>query len=197
MAAAVLLVAALIILVLLFFNLTIKMRRKSKKGALNLPPGSYGWPILGETGEFLRAGLDGTPDKFIKERMEKYKSHDVFKTSIMGEHMAVLCGAGGNKFLFSNENKLVTVWWPSSVRKLLGPCLATSPGDEGKQMRKMVSYLVTPDAFTRLYIKTMDLVSQQHINTHWQGLNTFITYLFFSITSHCTIFVLEFVLFFL
>ncbi|KAI3450917.1 hypothetical protein Pfo_007582 [Paulownia fortunei] len=165
--AAVLIVAALIILVLLL-NLTIKITRKSTTGSLNLPPGSYGWPLLGETWEFLRAGLDGTPEKFIKERTEKYKSQ-VFKTSLMGEHMAVLCGPAGNKFLFSNENKLVTVWWPSSVRKLLGPCIATSGGDEGKQMRKMVSYFVSPDAFTRLYIKTMDLVSQQHIKTHWQG----------------------------
>ncbi|GFQ08335.1 beta-amyrin 28-oxidase, partial [Phtheirospermum japonicum] len=130
--------------------------------------GSYGWPILGETLEFLRVGLNGTPDKFMKDRMEKYKSH-VFKTSLMGEHMVVLCGPAGNKFLFSNENKLVTVWWPSSVRRLLGPCVATSGGDEGKQMRKMVSCFMSPDAFTRLYIKTMDLVSQQHIKTHWQG----------------------------
>ncbi|KAL0436104.1 UNVERIFIED_CONTAM: Beta-amyrin 28-monooxygenase [Sesamum radiatum] len=165
--AAVLIVPVFMILVLLL-NLTIKIRRKLTKKSLNLPPGSYGWPILGETMEFLRAGLEGTPEKFIKERSEKYKSQ-VFKTSLMGEPMVVLCGAAGNKFLFSNENKLVTVWWPSSVKQLLGHCLATSGGDEGKQMRKMVSYFVSPDAFTRLYIRTMDLVSQQHIKTHWQG----------------------------
>lgn len=164
--------AALIILVLLLI-LAVKLIRKTANPSLNLPPGSYGWPILGETREFLGAGLDGTPDKFIKERMEKYKCDHVFKTSIMGEAMAVLCSPAGNKFLFSNENKLVTVWWPSSVRKLLGPCLATSGGEEGKQMRKMVSYFVSPDAFTRLYIKTMDLVTQQHIKTHWEGINQY------------------------
>ncbi|KAL2557032.1 Cytochrome [Forsythia ovata] len=136
---------------------------------LNLPPGSYGWPILGETMEFLGAGVDGIPEKYVKERMEKHKSSQVFKTSLMGEPVAVLCGPAGNKFLFSNENKLVTSWWPISVRKLLGPCLATTGGDEGKQMRKMLSSFITPDAFTRLYIKTMDVVCQQHINTHWQG----------------------------
>ncbi|PIN18634.1 Cytochrome P450 CYP4/CYP19/CYP26 subfamily [Handroanthus impetiginosus] len=161
--AAVMIVVALIIF-LLFLNRVIRNTRKSE----NLPPGSYGWPILGETGEFLRAGLDGTPENFVKERRDKYKSQ-IFKTKLMGEHMAVLYGPAGNKFLFSNENKLVTVWWPSSVRKLLGPCIATSAGEEGKQMRKMVTYFMSPDAFTRLYIKTMDLVSQQHIKTHWQG----------------------------
>ncbi|XP_022872959.1 beta-amyrin 28-oxidase-like [Olea europaea var. sylvestris] len=102
--------------------------------------------------------------------MEKYQSTEVFKTSLMGEPVAVLCSPAGNKFLFSNENKLVTIWWPNSVRKLLGPCLATTSGDEGKQMRKMLSCFITPDAFTRLYIKTMDVVAQQHINTHWLGM---------------------------
>lgn len=166
--SAVLIVAASIIISFIVFELVFKIKRSSRKGPLNLPPGSHGWPVLGETAAFLRAGLDGTPEKFVGERVERYRSQ-VFKTSIMGEPMAVLCGAAGNKFLFSNENKLVTVWWPSSVRKLLGPCLATSGGGEGRQMRRLVSYFVTPDAFTRLYIKTMDLVSQQHIKTHWLG----------------------------
>lgn len=165
------LAAFLIILVIIIFS---NRTRCSRNGALNLPPGSYGWPVLGETVEFLRAGLDGTPEKFVRERMEKYKSQ-VFKTWIMGEPMAVLCGAAGNKFLFSNENKLVTVWWPSSVRNLLGPCLATSGGDEGRQMRRMVSCFVSPDAFTRLYIKTMDMVSQQHIKINWQGIYIYIS----------------------
>lgn len=44
---------------------------------------------------------------------------DVFKTSVLGEKMAFLCGPEGNKFLFSNENKLVEVWWPSSVEIMM------------------------------------------------------------------------------
>lgn len=163
--AGVLIVASLIILVPL---LILAIKRLTQTSS-NLPPGSYGWPVLGETLVYLRAGLKGTPQKFIEERSEIYKSR-VFKTSLMGEKMAVFCGPAGNKFLFSNENKMVTVWWPSSVRQLLGPCIATSGGDEGRQMRKMVSYFVSPDAFARLYIKTMDLVSQQHIKNHWQGM---------------------------
>lgn len=160
---------SLIITIFIIIGETGKLYSTRSK-PLNLPPGSYGWPILGETLEFLGAGVDGIPEKYIKERMEKYQSTEVFKTSLMGEPVAVLCSPAGNKFLFSNENKLVTIWWPNSVRKLLGPCLATTSGDEGKQMRKMLSCFITPDAFTRLYIKTMDVVAQQHINTHWLGM---------------------------
>lgn len=165
--SSVLIITASISLVLI---LTIVTKTKSKsRTVLNLPPGSYGWPVLGETLEFIRARVNGSPNKFIKDRMKKYNTH-VFKTSILGESMAVLCGPAGNKFLFSNENKLVTAWWPSSVRKLLGNGISTTGGVEGMIMRKMVSHFVSPDAFTKLYIQTMDIVSQQHINSHWQGI---------------------------
>ncbi|KAL6511143.1 hypothetical protein OROGR_022267 [Orobanche gracilis] len=153
------------LLVLIPITITILFKTKTK--GLKLPPGSYGWPILGETVEFLRSLKEGSSEKFIKDRMEKYKTSEVFKTSLLGVPVVVLCGTAGNKLLFSNENKLVTTWWPDSVRKLLGTCL-TIGGTQGMQMRKMVSYFVSPDAFTKLYIKTMDLVSQHHINTHWQ-----------------------------
>ncbi|GFQ05728.1 beta-amyrin 28-oxidase [Phtheirospermum japonicum] len=159
----------IIITALLVILITILFKTKSKTKGLNLPPGSYGWPILGETLEFIRTRNQGSPEKFIKDRIEKYNKTQVFKTSILGQRMAVLCGPAGNKFLFSNENKLVTVWWPPSVNKLLGTCLSTTAGLQGMQMRKMVSYFVSPDAFSKLYIRTMDLVSQQHIDTHWQG----------------------------
>ncbi|KAK4409261.1 Beta-amyrin 28-monooxygenase [Sesamum angolense] len=147
-------IASLILLVLF---LIIHIKSKSQNKVLNLPPGSYGWPILGETMAYLRGNIDGSPEKFVKERMDKYKTQ-VFKTSLLGESVAVLCGPAGNKFLFSNENKLVTVWWPSSVRELLGTCLSTTGGTQGLQMRKMVSYFVSPDAFTKRYIKIMDIV---------------------------------------
>ncbi|XP_011089170.1 beta-amyrin 28-oxidase-like [Sesamum indicum] len=159
---------ASLILLVLFLIIHIKSKSKSRNKILNLPPGSYGWPILGETMAFLRGSIDGSPEKFVKERMDKYKTQ-VFKTSLLGESVAVLRGPAGYKFLFSNENKLVTVWWPSSVRELLGTCLATTGGTQAIQMRKMVSYFVSPDVFTKRYIKVMDIVSQQHIQTHWQG----------------------------
>nr|GMD72831.1 beta-amyrin 28-oxidase-like isoform X1 [Ipomoea batatas] len=141
---------------------------KGKKRSRNLPPGSYGWPVIGESLEFLRRNREGKPEKFVTDRMSKYKS-EVFKTCLLGEPVVVLSGPAGNKFLYSNGNKLVTTWWPTSVQKLLGTCLTTSVGDEAKQMKKLMSYFVSPDALEKLYIKNMDFVTQQHIKNHWQG----------------------------
>ncbi|GFP83228.1 beta-amyrin 28-oxidase [Phtheirospermum japonicum] len=155
-------------LIALLLFVLFKTKTKSKGCLIKLSPGSDGWPILGEILEFIGAHKKGSLVKITKDRMEKYNTQ-VFKTSLMGESTALLCGPAGNKFLFSNENKLVAAWWPAPVKKLLGTCLATTAGVEGIQMRKMVSYFLSLDAFSKLYMKNIDVVCQQHINTYWQS----------------------------
>ncbi|MFS8009063.1 putative abieta-7,13-dien-18-ol hydroxylase [Helianthus anomalus] len=130
---------------------------------------SFGWPFLGETLAMVLANWDGVPERFVQERVEKYGSPLVFKTSLLGERMAVLCGPAGHKFRVANENKLVGAWWPLPITRLLGGSLITTGGDEAKWLRrKMLSYL-GPDAFATHYIATMDVVTRRHIDIHWRG----------------------------
>ncbi|KAK3003470.1 hypothetical protein RJ639_019379, partial [Escallonia herrerae] len=94
--------------------------------------------------QFLSTGWKGHPEKFIFDRMAKYSSN-VFRTSLLGEKAAVFCGASGNKFLFSNENKLVQAWWPASVDKVFPPSGATSSSkEEAIKMRKMLPNFFNP-----------------------------------------------------
>ncbi|KAJ6714183.1 CYTOCHROME P450 26 [Salix viminalis] len=133
----------------------------------HLPPGSLGWPLIGESLEFLRSGHSPQPERFTRDRMEKYNPQ-VFKTSLLGESMAVFCGPAGNKFLFSNENKLVNLWWPRSVKKLLESSLVNVVGDEAKKMKRMIMTSLDQDALKR-YVGRMDLATQHHIRKHWEG----------------------------
>lgn len=153
-----------------------KLKKKNHHHDHNrpLPPGSYGWPIVGESLNFFRTCLEGTPERFVEDRVLKYQSKLVFKTCLFGERVAVLCGPAGNKFLFSNENKLVNVWWPMSVRRLLGPCLATSVGEEAKMMRRMMSYFLNPDALRRRSSQTIHTFTRRHIDAHWQGTSLYL-----------------------
>lgn len=167
-----LLVTSLIIISTLITILFITTKITGK-GNKNMPPGSYGWPFVGETLSLLQAGWNGTPEKFIRERVEKHG--DVFKTCLLGDSIVVFSGVAGNKFLFGNEGKTVAVWWPKSVNKLFGNCLITSGGEEAKWMRKMLHSFLCPDAFSRLYINIMDLVTQKHISTYWQGMSYILT----------------------
>jgi cytochrome P450 family 26 subfamily A len=134
----------------------------------HLPPGSLGWPLIGETLNYLGTCLAGRPDWFLRDRMEKHDPQ-VFKTSLFGETLAVFCGPAGNKFLFSNENKLVNLWWPRSVKKLLKSSLVNVAGDEAKRIRRILLTFLDPDALKR-YIERMDLVTQHHISILWEGM---------------------------
>ncbi|KAI3688337.1 hypothetical protein L1987_82049 [Smallanthus sonchifolius] len=155
----------LLILVSVWFLIRLNKPSTTK----NLPPGSFGWPFIGETLEFVRSGRDGTPEKFVRERIERYGSPLVFKTSLLGHRMAVFCGPEGNKFLFGNENKLVASWWPDTMSMLLGKCLNTSRGDDATWLRKIMVACLGPDSLSSRYIVTMENITRRHIQNHWQG----------------------------
>ncbi|KAL8488237.1 hypothetical protein ACS0TY_024041 [Phlomoides rotata] len=147
-------------LVFLFVRL-----RKSAEPRGKLPPGKTGWPVIGETLEFLSTGEKGYPEKFIFDRIAKYSS-SVFRTHLFGEKMAVLGGAAGNKFLFSNENKLVQVWWPRSVGKLF-PSDIHSSTVEAIILRKMLPDFLKLEALHR-YVGEMDIAAQRHFEEGWE-----------------------------
>ncbi|KAM4113397.1 hypothetical protein ACJW30_05G217600 [Castanea mollissima] len=140
---------------------------KSYASYPNLPRGNMGLPYIGESLEYLSTGRKGHPEKFFYDRMAKFSS-EVFKTSIFGEPVAVMCNTAGNKFLYSNENKLVTAWWPSSVNKIFPSSLQTSSNEESKKMRKMLPKIMKPEALQR-YIGIMDTIAKRHFEAGWEG----------------------------
>ncbi|KAK9079012.1 hypothetical protein SSX86_000681 [Deinandra increscens subsp. villosa] len=148
----------------------LQIRRKKPASTHNLPPGSFGWPFLGETLAFVRAQRDGAPEKFVRERIEKYGSPLVFKTSLLGHRMAVFCGAEGNKFLYGNENKVVASWWPEAIGTVFGKCLVTSSsGEEARWLRKRMLPFLAPDALSNRYSAAMDTITRLHIQNQWEG----------------------------
>lgn len=129
-----------------------------------------GWPIVGETIEFGSTLRKGTPEKFVADRMAKY-SPDVFKTSLIGEPVAVLCGSAGHKFLSSNENKLVAIWFPPAVAKVFPSARRGAPGSPGAEhpmTRRLASGFLKPDAL-QSYVKVMDSIAKRHFETKWDS----------------------------
>lgn len=154
----------------------------SKYSHPNLPPGKIGLPFIGETLHFLSTGRKGHPEKFIFDRTRKYSSH-VFKTNLFAEPVAVFCGAASHKFLFSNENKYVTSWWPDSVYKIFPSSSQTSSKDEAKKMRfKILPQFLKPEALER-YISIMDHIAQRHFADDWENKNEVFV---FSLTKRYT-----------
>ncbi|TMW95491.1 hypothetical protein EJD97_008754 [Solanum chilense] len=154
-------------LVCVFVFLVSLLLLYNKKSGEGLPPGKTGWPVFGESLEFLSTGWKGHPEKFIFDRVAKYSS-SVFKTHLLGEEAAVFCGASGNKFLFSNENKLVQAWWPNSVNKVFPSSTQTSSKEEAIKMRKMLPNFFKPEALQR-YVGIMDHITQRHFASGWEN----------------------------
>ncbi|KAK1411050.1 hypothetical protein QVD17_37594 [Tagetes erecta] len=180
------------LLIIPLILIIIRIIYPNQKSKTNLPPGTFGWPVIGESLSLRRAGLDGVPERFDHERIEKHGNPLVFKTSLFGNRVAVLCGPAGNKFLFGNENKVVAVWWPFSLRKLFGKCLVSAHGDEAKWMRKMMLSYLGPDAFAGHYAVTMDVVTRRHIEVYWRGkevVNVYQTIKLYAFELACRLFV--------
>ncbi|KAF7852194.1 hypothetical protein BT93_L5350 [Corymbia citriodora subsp. variegata] len=126
---------------------------------------------MGETVEFLF----GKPDKFVFDRMAKY-SPDIFKTRILGEDTAVICGPNGHKFLFSNEQRYFTSYRPHSTQILFRSykdkaAAALPPPPAGKNEEEKVLRspgFLKPEALVR-YLGKMDAITQQQMRSEWEG----------------------------
>ncbi|TXG48323.1 hypothetical protein EZV62_027617 [Acer yangbiense] len=138
----------------------------SSKLPENLPPGKLGWPYIGESLEYLKTARKGHPEKFIFDRTTKYSSQ-LFKTSILAEPTVFVCGASANKFLFSNDNKLVDIWFPESLKKLFPATEESSPDKESKKQKMMLSNFLKTESLMR-YINMMDSIAQKHFEYDWE-----------------------------
>ncbi|KAL9159054.1 hypothetical protein ABFS82_08G109600 [Erythranthe guttata] len=144
-----------------------KNKSSAAAAAGPLPPGNTGWPLVGESLHFLWAGWKGHPEKFVLDRVAKYSS-SVFRTHLVGEKAAVLSGASGNKFLFSNENKLVRAWFPSGIDKIFPSSTRSSSEEEGIKLRRMLHTFLKTEALRR-YIGKMDRMAQKHFEEGWEN----------------------------
>lgn len=139
----------------------------TKSVTKNLPLGKKGFPFIGETISYVMSAREGKPEKFITDRTSKY-SKDIFRSSLLGEDMAVFCGAAGNKFLFSGQNKYVTSWWPHSIKKaLMDPsCINNSSLEESTKLRSFLPPFLKPESLQH-YIPIMDLMAIDHLEKEW------------------------------
>ncbi|CAN8232679.1 unnamed protein product [Cochlearia groenlandica] len=131
----------------------------------NLPPGKLGFPLVGESLSFLSTGRKGRPEKFITDRIRRFSS-SVFKTHLFGSPTVVVTGASGNKFLFTNENKLVVSWWPKSVDKIFPSSKLSNTKVEAKKLRMLLVQFMKPEALRR-YVCVMDDITNRHFEKEW------------------------------
>ncbi|KAL7156697.1 hypothetical protein ABFS83_02G026100 [Erythranthe nasuta] len=82
-----------------------------------LPPGSLGFPFIGECLELIFPAHSYDVHPFIKKRLQRYGP--LFRTNIAGRNVVVSADQEFNNFIFQQEDKSVVRWYLDSFGKLL------------------------------------------------------------------------------
>uniref|UniRef100_A0A1D1YQQ3 Cytochrome P450 85A n=1 Tax=Anthurium amnicola TaxID=1678845 RepID=A0A1D1YQQ3_9ARAE len=127
-----------------------------------LPPGTMGWPVFGETTEFLKHGPG-----FMKNQRARYGS--MFKSHILGCPTIVSMDAEVNRYILMNEGKGLVPGYPQSMLDILGKWnIAAVHGSLHKAMRGVLLSLIGPPVIREQLMPKIDAFMRSHL-ADWSG----------------------------
>ncbi|XP_046565715.1 cytochrome P450 26B1-like [Haliotis rubra] len=107
---------------------------------LPLPPGSMGFPLLGETLSLITKGSD-----YYLSRRQQY-GH-VYKTHLLGQPTIRIIGAENVRHILMGEHITVESNWPKALKRLMGPGgLLNACPDSHKIRKKLLLRALAPAA---------------------------------------------------
>lgn len=102
----------------------------------NLPGGSFGLPLIGETLKYMASMKTSNPT-FMSERRQKFG--EMFKSKLMGACCIITTKADTIKWVLAHEGKQFVTGYPKSFRKVLGEFTALSThGEKWKSTRRFL-----------------------------------------------------------
>ncbi|CAM8981369.1 unnamed protein product [Rhodiola kirilowii] len=90
--------------------------RNPKAIQLNLPPGSMGLPLVGETFQLITPGYSLDLHPFIRTRIQRYGT--VFKTSVAGQPVVISADPEVNNHIMLQEGKSVEMRYMDTYSKM-------------------------------------------------------------------------------
>lgn len=120
----------------------------------NVPKGSLGYPIIGETLSFLKAQRQDKGSDWLEQRVYKYGP--IFKTSLMGSPTVFFIGQAGNKFILGSPEDALSAKKPLTLQKILGrQSLVELTGQRYKLVKGEMMKFLKPEGLQN-YVKKMD-----------------------------------------
>ncbi|KAG8052848.1 hypothetical protein GUJ93_ZPchr0001g31604 [Zizania palustris] len=87
--------------------------------APRLPPGSFGWPLVGETLDFVSCAYSPRPEAFVEKRRLLHGSA-VFRSHLFGSATVVTADAEVSRFVLQSDARAFVPWYPRSLTELMG-----------------------------------------------------------------------------
>ncbi|XVE70074.1 hypothetical protein DITRI_Ditri10aG0042500 [Diplodiscus trichospermus] len=149
------------------------LRRQKKephgRAETELPPGSMGWPYIGETLQLYSQD----PNVFFASKRKRYG--EIFKTHILGCPSVMLASPEAARFVLVTQAHLFKPTYPKSKERLVGPAaLFFHQGDYHTRLRKLVQASLSIDAIRNL-VPDIDALAASALDS-WHGghvVNTF------------------------
>jgi len=115
------------------------------KASLKLPPGSMGWPYLGETLQLYSQD----PNVFFASKQKRYG--EIFKTHLLGCPCVMLASPEAARFVLVTHAHLFKPTYPRSKERMIGPsALFFHQGEYHLRLRRLVQGALGPDALRAL-----------------------------------------------
>ncbi|CAH8386707.1 unnamed protein product [Eruca vesicaria subsp. sativa] len=120
-------------------------RKKKRNSRCKLPPGSMGWPYIGETLQLYSQD----PNVFFTSKQKRYG--EIFKTKILGYPCVMLASPEAARFVLVTYAHMFKPTYPRSKEMLIGPsALFFHQGDDHAIIRKLVQSSLYPETIRKL-----------------------------------------------
>ncbi|KAL2902380.1 Cytochrome P450 87A3 [Bienertia sinuspersici] len=114
-----------------------------------LPPGSMGWPLIGETLQFFKPNSSFDIPLFVKQRMKRYGP--IFKTSLVGRPIIVSADPELSYLIFQQEGQTFQSWYPDTFTEIFGrENVGSLHGFMYKYLKNMVLSLFGPESLKKM-----------------------------------------------
>eukprot|EP00250_Pteridium_aquilinum_P011344 c20002_g1_i2 orf=300-1694(-) len=133
-----------------------------------LPPGSMGWPYIGET----LLLYSQNPNSFFASKQRRYG--EVFKTHILGCPCVMIASPEAARFVLVSQAQLFKPTFPASKQGMIGPqAIFFHDGAYHAKLRKLVLSSFSPEGI-RGMVSDIEHLSLATLNS-WEGqkINTF------------------------
>nr|CAD1841076.1 unnamed protein product [Ananas comosus var. bracteatus] len=131
------------VLILLFlsslplFYLLVKQKPPKKK----LPPGPFGFPVIGQSLSLFRALRTNTGEQWLEQKVRKFGP--VLKLSLFGHPTVFLAGQAANKLVFGNDT--LTPRQTRSFTSIMGrQTMREMIGDDHRRVRAAFGQFLKP-----------------------------------------------------
>ncbi|XP_076915374.1 taxane 10-beta-hydroxylase-like, partial [Bidens hawaiensis] len=152
-------------LLLILAPIVFLIRPKKYNG--QLPPGSLGLPVIGQSIGLLKAMKADRVENWIQERIANHSP--VWKANLFGYPTIVLHGPTANKFIYTCDGNLLTNTQPPSLSRIFGPKnIMELSGNDHKCVRAAIASFLKVEVLKE-YVAKVDEETRHHLQTHWHG----------------------------